>query len=220
MEIKTNYIEVKKTARYATFGELSDKTKYFWFVLHGSKMRCEQMIYKFKDFDPDTHFVVAPEGLNRQYENGFGGDVVSSWMTKRDRIKEISDFSEYLSLIYTYFLNKLPTQTSKTILGFSQGGTTAFRWLNQHKVFAHHFIAYSCWIPEDIDLTLSSTNLDDLQLYYTYGIQDKFLTPKLISEITEVASRNNLKLNINPYPGTHKIERVQLSKLFESYIKK
>ena len=93
MEIKTHHIVTPKTARYSAYGNLSSKTKYFWFVLHGSNMLSEQMLYKFKEFDPETHFVIAPEGLSRFYVNGFGGEVVASWMTKRDRLEEIHDFS-------------------------------------------------------------------------------------------------------------------------------
>ena len=91
MEIKTNYFISPKTARYSTYGELTPSTKYFWFALHGSKMLCEQMLYKFKNFDPKEHFILAPESFNRFYEKDFGGPVVASWMTKRDRLHEIKD---------------------------------------------------------------------------------------------------------------------------------
>ncbi|MFQ3349793.1 MAG: hypothetical protein ACI87X_000579, partial [Candidatus Arcticimaribacter sp.] len=100
MELNTHHLITPKTARYSTYGKMSTKTKYFWFVLHGSNMLAEQMLYKFKEFDLETHFVVAPEGLSRFYLNGFGGDVVSSWMTKRDRLEEIHDFSVYCSTLF------------------------------------------------------------------------------------------------------------------------
>ena len=74
MEINTHHIVTPKTARYVTYGNLSSKTKYFWFVLHGSNMLAEQMLYKFKNFDPELHFVVSPEALSRFYVNGFGGE--------------------------------------------------------------------------------------------------------------------------------------------------
>mgnify|MGYP006154491927 FL=1 len=108
MEIKTHHIATPKTARYTSYGKLSSKTKYFWFVLHGSNMLSEQMLYKFKDFDPETHFVIAPEGLSRFYVNGFGGEVVASWMTKRDRLEEIHDFSVFCSTLYDTYVQKLP----------------------------------------------------------------------------------------------------------------
>ena len=122
----THHFKTEKTGRYVTYGNLSADTRYFWFVLHGTRMLCEQMAYKFRDFDHREHFVVAPEGLSRFYANGFGGDVVATWMTSRDRLFEIQDNNHYLYNLYHNFSVNLPSGCQKIILGFSQGGTTAY----------------------------------------------------------------------------------------------
>ncbi len=219
MEISTQYISTQKTARYVTYGRLSEKTKYFWFCLHGSNMLCEQMLYKFNDFNPEEHFVVSPEALNRFYANGFGGDVVASWMTSRDRLEEIADFSNYLSNLYNLYLSKLPQTCQKIILGFSQGGTTAFRWLHQNTISANLLLAYSCWIPEDIDLTKSATDLSKLKLIYTFGLQDEYLTKERISLVESIIDKNQLSINLISYEGIHKIDRRHLDDLFQSHVK-
>jgi len=157
MEIKTHHLEVKKTARYASAGNLSESTKYFWFVLHGSLMTCEQILYKFSDFDPESHFIVAPEALSRTYLQGLTGEPVATWMTKRDRLFEIEDFSSYLTKLYNDCLSKLPVDCTKIVMGFSQGGTTALRWLHNSQIDLDISLSYSCWIPEDIDLKESET---------------------------------------------------------------
>ena len=100
----------------------------------------EQMIYKFSDFDLEEHFVVAPEALHRFYEKNFGGPVVASWMTKRDRDLDIQDNGEYLSKLYTQFTNRLPEDAQKIILGFSQGGLIAYRWLHRHSIDVDAFL--------------------------------------------------------------------------------
>lgn len=220
MELKTDYFISPKTARYSTYGELTASTKYFWFALHGSKMLCEQMLYKFKDFDPKEHFVVAPEGLNRFYEKDFGGPVVASWMTKRDRLHEIKDNGNYLSGLYQYFLAQLPQGCKKTIMAFSQGGTIAFRWLHQKKVEVDNVIPYACWIPEDIDLIASKTDLNVPQLLFTYGKEDQFLTEKYIAMVGDVINKSNVKMTFLPYTGDHRISKEQLKLIFEQYIKK
>ena len=218
MEIKNHYIKVEKTARYATYGNLSDRTRYLWIVLHGSNMVCEQMLYKFKDFDPTTHYVVAPEALSRFYTNGFSGDVVAAWMTKRDRLEEIADFSAYLSKLYSTIPINYRNQTKKILLGFSQGGTTAFRWLHAVKMQFDYFIPYACWIPEDIDLKKSKTVLNSINLIYTYGTSDQYLTPERLDLLKDIINKNNLNLLIENYPGNHKIERKQLKHLFDKFI--
>jgi len=216
---KTKYITVDKTARFETYGKLNTKTKYFWFVIHGSNMRCEQMVYKFSDFDPDTHFVVAPEGLSRHYEKGgFRGDVLATWMTSRDRLEEIKDFSNYLTKLYQLYINQLDSACKKIILAFSQGGTTAYRWLHHSAIKADYFIPYSCWIPEDIDLTESKTELNTIQTYYTVGNQDQFLTEERLSALEDIIQKNELLITKETYDGDHRVNRQQVKKLFEKYI--
>ena len=219
MELDTNYFTTQKTARYSTFGELSSTTKYFWFALHGSKMLCEQMLYKFKEFNPKEHFVVAPEALIRFYEKDFGGPVVASWMTKRDRLKEIDDNGTYLSALYTHFSDQLPSGCVRSILAFSQGGTIAFRWLHGQNVDVDWIIPYACWIPEDIDLTESKTALDAPKILFTYGLQDQFLTDKRIAMVQSVLEKNHLAIEFLPYEGDHRISKEQLKTIFEQHIK-
>lgn len=220
MEINTQYILTPKTCRYASYGTLSQQTKYFWFCLHGSKMLCDQMLYKFNEFDPATHYVVAPEGMNRLYANGFGGDVVATWMTKRDRQKEINDFSTYLSALYKQEVHKLPDGCKKILLGFSQGGTSMYRWMHRETVEADFLIGYSCWIPEDIDLKESKTALNSIHSIYTYGQQDQFLSADRISALRNIIVKNELDISILPYDGVHKIDKGWLKEIWTSKIKK
>ncbi len=215
--INVNYIKTLKTARYSTWGNLTSETKYFWFALHGSKMLSEQMLYKFKDFDADEHFVVAPEAMNRFYANGFGGDVVASWMTSRDRLDEIDDFNGYLSNLYSKYEGQLSDECKKIVFGFSQGGTTLFRWLNGKVVACDHVLGYSCWFPEDIDLKESKTELQGRDLIYTFGRQDQFLTKDRINALKDVIKINDLNVTIEEYDGDHRVDRQQLNQLFQKY---
>lgn len=218
MDVNHHYIKTTKTARYASYGQLSAKTKYFWFALHGSKMTSEQIAYKFTDLDPEEHFIIAPEGLSRFYLKGFGGEVVATWMTKRDRLQEIEDFSNYLGKLYSSYAGKLPADCKKISLGFSQGGTTLYRWLHSQKVSIDHLIAYSCWIPEDIDLGKSATPTNSYKGIYTYGLQDQFLTTERIAALDQVIKNNNIEMVREPYEGDHRVNRNQLKFLFEKYI--
>ncbi len=218
MEIKTEYIEVQKTARYATYGSISPKTKYYWYVLHGSSMTCEQMLYKFENWDPEKHFIVAPEGLNRLYTKGLSGDPVSTWMTRRDRQYEINDYSKYLSQLHQKYLSQLPQKTKKIILGFSQGGTTMYRWLHHSRVDIDILLSYSSWIPEDIDLHKSQSDIYSTSQIYTYGNQDQYLSQDRIKAMQDVISQNDLSVKVIEYQGTHKVDKEHLKILFEKEI--
>ncbi len=219
MNIQTKYLSVQKTARYSTYGELSEKTKYFWFVLHGSNMLCEQMLYKFADFDPQLHYVVAPEGLSRLYSKGLTGEVYATWMTKRDRLQEINDFSNYLTALLQQEQGKLNPTTKTILMGFSQGGTTLFRWLHAKNVVFDHLIGYSCWVPEDIDLSSTKSSFDDPKCMLTYGLQDQYLNDHKIEALKKVLSKNNMNPHFEPHPGEHRVSKDQLKYLYNKYIR-
>lgn len=220
MEHELDYWQVKKTARVARNGQVGENTQYFWLVLHGSHMTCEQMLYKFRHFDPEKHLVVAPEGLNRFYSEGFSGEVLATWMTSRDRLKEIEDFSDYLTDLYQHYSEQLPENCQKIVLGFSQGGTSAYRWLHREKIDIDLLLGYACWIPEDIDLKKSATNLDQLRQVYTYGQQDQYLKGDRVEDLQDIIRRNNLKIEMEPYKGDHRVDRKQLQWLWNKYVLK
>ena len=176
------------------------------------------MLYKFSEFDADQHFIIAPEGLNRFYQKGFGGDVVASWMTKRDRLEEIDDFAGYLSGIYNLFVDKVQSDCTKIVMGFSQGGTTAYRWMHHSSVQANLLIGYATWIPEDIDLQTAKTNFSEMKLLYTYGKNDQFLNQTRIAALNSVIEKNKLDVLWEPYDGEHRIEKKQLMHIANKYI--
>ncbi len=219
MQITRHTKKVEKTAHYATYGELSESTKYFWFALHGSHMLCEQMLFKFEGFNPKEHFVVSPEGLSRFYLKGFGGDVVATWMTSHDRLIEIEDFTAFLSALYYEYEMKLPADCKKILFGFSQGGTSAFRWMYNRKIDFDHILAYSTWFPEDLDFSKSKSDFNENQIIYTIGDEDQYMNDERMEFLKNVADRNNFKVRYEIYKGTHRIEKNQLKHLFHKYFK-
>ena len=182
-------------------------------------MLCKQMLYKFKDFNPQEHFVVAPEGLSRFYFKGYSGDVVSTWMTKEDRLVEIEDFSVYLDKLYRSYTERLPKECKKLILGFSQGGTTVFRWLHRRLTQVDTILAYSAWVPEDLDYKDSITDVTSIPIIYTVGLQDEFVTAERIEMQKAIIARGKLAATYEFYEGVHKIDRSQLMKIFIKHIR-
>lgn len=218
MDIKNHSFTLQKTARFSVYGELTEQTECFWFVLHGSQMLCEQMLYKFKEFDPKKHLIVAPEGMHRFYAKDFGGPVVASWMTKHYRLDDIQDNGAYLSTLFQHFGKLLPKTCKKVILGFSQGGTILYRWLHRHKEEVDFIIPYAAWIPEDIDLKQSKTQFNTIKTLFTYGEEDQFLTQKRLGKMKQLIEKQGLQMTYLPHPGDHRIARSQLHYIYNEYI--
>lgn len=181
-------------------------------------MVCEQMLHKFDEFDSNEHFIVAPEALNRSYRQMFKGEPLASWMTSRDRLYEIEDYSNYLEEVVHDLKTKMPFGSKLIVLGFSQGGMTMFRWLHAKDPYIDFYIAYACWIPDDIDLRHNNC-LQNTPGVYTYGTEDRFLTRDRVEILKQRNKDQQLDLAILSYHGEHKVDRAQLKTIFERYIK-
>ena len=100
-------IEITKTARYFTLGELNENTKTVWFVLHGYAQTAEDFLESLKPLQQENTFIIAPEGLSRFYWRDFSNNPVASWMTKTDREVDIDDNMKYLSKLYKSLFSKV-----------------------------------------------------------------------------------------------------------------
>ena len=117
-------IDFTYQARYHQLGELNTKTKHLIFALHGYGQQSKYFIRKFRSLVEYGICIIAPEGLNRFYLEGYSGRVGATWMTKEDRETDILNYLRYLNAIYA----QLTTHSVKvTILGFSQGAATESR---------------------------------------------------------------------------------------------
>lgn len=121
-------IEVPRTARFWTLEPAVVPLKGALYVLHGYGQLAEYFIRKFQPAADAGWQVVAPEGPHRFYLQGFSGRVGASWMTKEDRITDITDYVRYLDLLRKERMES-EERLPQVLLGFSQGVATAFRWL-------------------------------------------------------------------------------------------
>src|SRR5829696_4770422 len=131
-----HHIKVQRTARYYMIGEPGGNTSDVWFVCHGYNQLASDFIREFEPIAADSRVIVAPEALNRYYiatEPGFHSaeaKIGATWMTRADRDAEIADYVAYLDDLYDEIFTRASRQeVSITVVGFSQGGATANRWL-------------------------------------------------------------------------------------------
>ena len=145
--------KVPKTARFYSTGSITSATKNVWLVLHGYGQLVPFFIRHFKSIASDETVIVAPEGLSRFYLEGTGGRVGATWMTKEDRLDDIDDYEQYLDLVCRELEQLYSISLSDknlTLLGFSQGGATATRWLNHTSVAVDQFVMWCSVFPPDM----------------------------------------------------------------------
>jgi len=205
MEFREHNIKVTKTAQYYTKGESIETCKYLWIMCHGYGMLAENILSKMSWANKD-HFMVSVEGLSKFYWKGMRQKPVASWMTKKNRLSEIEDFSNFLSAIHTKYKHQILSDTKIILFGFSQGGTTVWRWLHHANVEFDVFINYAGWVPEDIIFTPEQVQTwNSKELYMLYGDNDVYLTEDRKTALRDVVSKHGLKLNYKMFQGEHRI---------------
>lgn len=214
--IEVNYkkIKVSKTARYYMIGKPSEKISSVWFVLHGYGQLGQDFIKYFKPVLNEETIVVAPEALNKFYLKGFDGKVGATWMTKEEREEEMDDYVNYLDSVYNEVINEGHFRKAKiTVLGFSQGSSTAARWITRGRIKSDRLILWGGGIPRDVDTEKIKFHFDITPLMIVAGEKDQFVTEEVVEK--ESKRLNDLKLNYKIYRfnGGHEIKADVLRRL-------
>ncbi|MCB0400976.1 MAG: alpha/beta fold hydrolase [Flavobacteriales bacterium] len=197
-----HHLSVRKTATYFTLGN-PQTAKTIWFVLHGYGMLAEFFIRKFEPLVNEDTAVIAPEGLSRFYTQGFYGRVGASWMTKEGREHEITDYINYLNQLYSTLISSGAGQKIN-VVGFSQGGATASRWIADHQSRIDNFILWSSIFPDDMSLENFGKNF---KAFIVYGTEDEFARPEHFTQQQNLFTAHQLDVVIEEFVGPHDIPK-------------
>ena len=197
------HIEVSKTARYYT---LKPKLEFnsVLFVIHGYRQLAKHFIKRFEPLTELGIMVVAPEGLNRFYVEGYDGRVGASWMTKEDRETDIKDYLGYLNKLHSSL--DIPNHLPIDILGFSQGGPTACRWLAESKMNVRKLILHSTVFPNDFDFKENVKKLASIDVYTMFGDNDQFANESVIAQKLTWMKGCGIDSDLLRFKGGHDID--------------
>jgi len=210
-----HHLAVRRTARYYTLGQLTDKTRHVWFALHGYGQLAQYFIRRFDVMDPEDTFIVAPEGLSRFYLDGQYEKIGASWMTRVDRQHEIEDGIGYLNALWDGIFRERSTEgLTIHLLGFSQGAAQACRWLEAGHIRVDRLILWAGFFPHGLQELISAERLTGVEALYVYGEQDEYLieiadTEAYLAKIQADAPQ----IRLHPYAGTHSVDRTVLQQL-------
>jgi len=161
--------------------------------------------------------VIAPEGLHRFYVEGYSGRVGASWMTKEDRESDIEDYVAYLNTLYTSLLSEIEN-IPVHLLGFSQGGPTACRWLAGSAIPFQSLILYATVFPNDFDFTVNRERLNQLSVQIAFGDKDMFASEETISEKMEWLTSKGISPCLQIFEGGHEIKYEVLQRVWREVI--
>ena len=215
-----HHISVARTARYYTLGTPSSQITDVWFVCHGYAQLALDFLKEFEVIEEPNRLIVAPEALSRFYVpavTGFHGPEASigaTWMTREDRKVEIADYVAYLDHLYEEVFRQVPRDNvSVTVVGFSQGGATANRWLTHGKARADRLLMWGCLLASDSDLNQAATFFKDVELSIVYGKRDKFADTGMIADYEKQLQENSIPYKLTTFDGGHRMDRETLRRL-------
>jgi predicted esterase len=214
------HIAVTKTARYYVLGNAGPDIEEVWFVCHGYGQLAADFIREFESIADPRRLIVAPEALNRYYIStapefhGPDSKVGATWMTRVDREHEIDDYVHYLDDVYAEVIGDIGgRRVSVTVLGFSQGGATANRWLTRGSSRADRLLMWGSLLPSDADLNEAAAFFRDTSLTIVYGTRDQFADQKMISDYVKLMESSSIPFRVVTFDGGHRMDRDTLRAL-------
>lgn len=207
-------IEFEFKARIVQSGEINDHTRHLFIVFHGHGHLASYFLRKFEVLFGDDTVVMAPEGLSRYYLEGFTGKVGATWMTKEERLTDISNYLAYLNkMVDKLVLPHLHDHVKVTLLGFSQGAATVSRWAIQTSLGFHRLVLWAGIFPPDLDYPLAHQRLKDIQIINVIGKNDPYLNPQRQQE--QKTATDNLGHNpeVLRFEGGHELNNELLLKI-------
>jgi len=116
------------------------------------------------------------------------------------------------------YLPLLNEEIKVTLLGFSQGGATIFRWAMEKFPAVDRFILFGSLIPEDLDYRPHLDYFNSKELIWIYGTSDEFLTEKRLEFNRSVFEKNKLNFKEITFDGKHEVRREVLKNLFSNQV--
>lgn len=187
-----------------------DTTEYVWVCFHGYGQLGKYFVQKFEFLDPQRHWVIVPEGLNRFYFEGVNERPLASWMTREDRLDEIADYVEFIENLRKK-LGWDKNQKFKIVyVGFSQGVTTMLRWMTNVHPRADYMLHWAGSMPDDILLEHHHAYFSKINTHFFVGSQDPYINEKRTSEMQALLQQAGIQPTLHTFDGAHTVQEETL----------
>ncbi|MGL4598088.1 MAG: alpha/beta hydrolase, partial [Bacteroidia bacterium] len=141
------------------------------------------------------------------YPKGSSGRVAASWMTREERLADISDYVQYLDQVHRILCAENPNIKRIVVLGFSQGAATVSRWAMQGNSLIDQLILWCGFFPPDMPVGELPENQS---LLVVTAEHDRFISKEEAEkQVAEMRTRCKQLQHIH-FDGEHLIHELTL----------
>lgn len=220
---REHHLIVSRAARYFVLGTPSPLVRECWVVLHGYGQLAESFSRHFTGTVSSHRLVVAPEALSRFYVDSdvsahARSRIGASWMTREDRLAEISDYVGFLDSVWARVGEGLDVASVNLgILGFSQGAATACRWAALGGSTVRRLVLWGGSVPDDLPLDRLRDRLGGTPLALVVGDSDRFSNATRLAAQMERLRENGVPATLTTFAGGHRIEAAVLDQVLDGF---
>lgn len=208
-------IEFKYEASYCVSHEPNFQEDDIWFVFHGYGQLATFFIQKFRFFDDSKRLIIAPEGTNYAYLEGFDGRVGANWMTSHERDLAIANNHSYIDELVKQILSRFKGKKPRIhILGFSQGAATASRWASRGSLDIASLVLWSGGFAADLNMDFVKKTFSATTVTVVFGSKDLLVTEESLSKQDKFLSDLGKNYQKIVFLGGHELNFEVLEKIF------
>jgi predicted esterase len=135
-------------------------------------------------------------------------------MTRDERESEIADYLAYLDTVHATITSRLGgAKPIVTVLGFSQGGATAARWVASGRVPAARLVVWGSAMAPELDVAAPDSALRRGETVFVVGSTDAFITPKIVAREVERLRAAQFPFRQLSFDGGHRLDDGALRQL-------
>ena len=188
-----------------------------WIVLHGYAQLAARFLRWFAPLDDGATVIAAPEALSRFYletrlDGAHGPAIGATWLTREDRAAEIADMRGYLDHL-VQVLRETHRPERVTVLGFSQGSTTAARWVETSPMAPDHLVLWGAPMAADVALDALAARRAMRPVTFVAGNADPHAPAGALEEQAAALVQAGAVASVVRFAGGHTVDGATLRRV-------
>ena len=200
-----------RTVPWFHVGE-ADAPEVITMVLHGLGQRAEAVANDLINAAGPGRLVVVPEALSRALPRPGAPRAMACWSTGEDAEADLADNVAYLDGLRAHLEVRFQPKRWQ-LVGFSQGGLTAARWIGQRAHPWEKVVLWAAPVPRDVEPLAFRDNLGAAELVVALGSRDPFASNEGMAQARAGLDALGLRWRFHSFDGAHELPGAALAEV-------